>query len=105
MTEINAISQTHKVFVIECDAEVKDKYLYNPRQYKIHGKKFKGRGGTNMNPGLNEFNKSKDVEMIIIITDGYLFSPPAPVNKPELWVISSNGSNSLVKNRRHIQIT
>jgi len=101
-TEINSISQSNEVWVIECDAQVQDMYKYNAREYKVSGKNVKGRGGTNMNPGLDAFNKFKDVEMIICITDGCLFQAPLPVCKPELWVISSGGSDQYVQDRRHV---
>jgi len=104
MTEVDIISQTHAVWVIECDAEVQDMYLYDSRKYKVEGKNMKGRGGTKMNPGLDAFNKFKDVEMIVVITDGWLFDSPLPQCKPELWVISSNGSDSHVQDRRYVKM-
>jgi len=102
MTEINTISKSHAVWIAECDAQVHDMYLFDPREYKRKGKRITGRGGTDMNPGLEAMNKHKDIEMIVILTDGYLFGSPTPKQKPELWCITPDGSTSCIEDRRHV---
>tara|TARA_R110002020_G_scaffold268819_2_gene484039 strand:+ start:4163 stop:5413 length:1251 start_codon:yes stop_codon:yes gene_type:complete len=102
MTEIDTINKSHAVWVAEVDTEVNDLYLYNSRDYKIQGKKITGRGGTDMNPGLELMNKHKDIEMIVILTDGYLFNRPLVQQKPELWCITPGGSTSYIDDRKHV---
>jgi predicted metal-dependent peptidase len=96
--EAYELSKRHETWVVECDAQVCGK----PRKLNIHSPpEVHGGGGTDMNPGLAMCKKLK-ADMIIVLTDGYLFNTPIDTGIPELWVICKSGQ--LVANKRCIQI-
>lgn len=51
--------------------------------------KFKGGGGTDINPVLRKYIKSKN-KALFVITDGEFFYKPIPCNKPVYWIIHNN---------------
>jgi len=62
--------------------------------------KITGRGGTDMNPFIEYFNKHKEFNSLIILTDGYIGSRTIQSFKPTLLVICSNGESiETVKNK------
>lgn len=98
MTEVNFVSRTYNVWVIDCDSKVQQAYPFK-RGMEI---KVKGRGGTDMNPGLKHADKDLKADMIVCLTDGGLFRTPEETRAPQLWIITPNGSTSSVKDLRHV---
>lgn len=52
---------------------------------------FKGRGGTNMVPGL-KYAEEHNYQDCIVLTDGYFHEPKEPEGVAVLWVITKGGS-------------
>ena len=98
MTEVNYVSRTYDVWVVDCDAKVQQAYKYT-RGMQLT---CKGRGGTDMNPGLAHADKDLKADMIVCLTDGGLFHAPESTRAPTLWIITPDGSTSYVKNLRHV---
>ena len=99
LSEIDSAARVLDIWVIDCDAEVQQVYKYR----KGLPLKVKGRGGTDMNPALEKAD-IMHADFIVCITDGGLFSTPNETRAPQLWVIVPDGSENLVKNKRHIKM-
>lgn len=104
-TELKAMAQMVEVTVIECDAAIHDIYKFDRRRTP----EFKGRGGTDFqdvmdlfgaegrnNPKLPEHLLGKErmlrqVEALVVLTDGGCGRPTPPRGVPVLWAITSDG--------------
>jgi len=100
MSEIDSISSSYDVWVIDCDADVQQEYKYR-RGLELN---VKGRGGTDMNPALVHADVKRHADMIICFTDGYLFNDPVVTSAKQLWVITENGTTRYIEDRHHVQI-
>jgi len=77
------------ITVAEGDASVHNVYEYKGKMPEF----VTGRGGTDMNPFIEYFNKHKEFNSLIILTDGYIGNNEVKSFKPTLMVISSNGES------------
>lgn len=77
------------ITVAEGDASVHNVYEYKGKMPEF----VTGRGGTDMNPFIEYFNKHKEFNSLIILTDGFIGNNEVKSFKPTLMVISSNGAN------------
>jgi predicted metal-dependent peptidase len=95
-TEIQHMYKTGvTITVAEGDADIHKVYEYKGNIPD----KITGRGGTDMNPFIEYFNKHKEFNSLIILTDGYIGSRTVQSFKPTLLVICSNGESiETVKN-------
>jgi len=83
------------ITVAEGDASVHNVYEYKGKMPEF----VTGRGGTDMNPFIEYFNKHKEFNSLIILTDGFIGNNEVKSFKPTLMVISSNGADvEIVKN-------
>lgn len=78
------------ITVAEGDADIHNVYEYKGKMPDF----VKGRGGTDMNPFIEYFNKHKEFNSLIILTDGYIGNNEVKSFKPTLMVISSNGADA-----------
>lgn len=97
--EIEAIAEIKELYVAEVDAALHRTYKYEPGDYNQIDK-VQGRGGTNMDPGLEYFTLENHVDVIIVLTDGFLFNYPMKVNTQTLWCIPSNGGQTYLQNEQ-----
>jgi predicted metal-dependent peptidase len=89
-TEIQHMYKTGvTITVAEGDANIHNVYEYKGKIPDF----VKGRGGTDMNPFIEYFNKHKEFNSLIILTDGYIGSRTIQSFKPTLLVICSNGES------------
>jgi predicted metal-dependent peptidase len=89
-TEIQHMYKTGvTITVAEGDANIHNVYEYKGKMPDF----VKGRGGTDMNPFIEYFNKHKEFNSLIILTDGYIGSRTIQSFKPTLLVICSNGES------------
>ena len=89
-TEIQHMYKTGvTITVAEGDADIHNVYEYKGKMPDF----VKGRGGTDMNPFIEYFNKHKEFNSLIILTDGYIGSRTIQSFKPTLLVICSNGES------------
>jgi len=71
-----------------------DAGIHNIYEYKGEMPNFiTGRGGTDMNPFIEYFNKHKEFNSLIILTDGYIGSNTIKSFKPTIMVITADGEN------------
>lgn len=77
------------ITVAEGDANINNVYEYKGKMPEF----VTGRGGTDMNPFIEYFNKHKEFNSLIILTDGYIGNNEIKSFKPTLMVISSNGAD------------
>lgn len=71
-----------------------DAGIHNIYEYKGEMPNFvTGRGGTNMNPFIEYFNKHKEFNSLIILTDGYIGSNTVKSFKPTIMVITADGES------------
>jgi predicted metal-dependent peptidase len=77
------------ITVAEGDADIHNVYEYKGKMPDF----VKGRGGTDMNPFIEYFNKHKEFNSLIILTDGYIGSRAVQSFKPTLLVLCSNGES------------
>ena len=71
-----------------------DAGIHNIYEYKGEMPNFvTGRGGTDMNPFIEYFNKHKEFNSLIILTDGYIGSNTVKSFKPTIMVITADGEN------------
>jgi predicted metal-dependent peptidase len=77
------------ITVAEGDANINHVYEYKGKMPEF----VTGRGGTDMNPFIEYFNKHKEFNSLIILTDGYIGNNEVKSFKPTLMVISSNGAD------------
>jgi len=83
------------ITVAEGDANINNVYEYKGKMPEF----VTGRGGTDMNPFIEYFNKHKEFNSLIILTDGYIGNNEVKSFKPTLMVISSNGADvEIVRN-------
>lgn len=93
LIEINGMHKLNKVFDILCvDTNIQEPYRYNGEL----SLKISGRGGTDFDTMLSYFNESKKYTSMIFFTDGEC-GVSVKVSKPMLWVISSRGTDSYIK--------
>jgi len=86
--EINHMYKTGiAITVAEGDADIHNVYENNG----IMPKFVTGRGGTDMNPFIEYFNKNRQFNSLIILTDGYIGHKEINTFKPMLTVLCSNG--------------
>ena len=89
-TEIQHMYKTGvAITVAEGDAKIHNVYEYKGKMPDF----IKGRGGTDMNPFIEYFNKHKEFNSLIILTDGYIGSRAIQSFKPTLLVLCSNGES------------
>ena len=71
-----------------------DAGIHNIYEYKGEMPNFvTGRGGTDMNPFIEYFNKHKEFNSLIILTDGYIGSNTVKSFKPTIMVITADGES------------
>lgn len=101
-SEINSMYNSGAlVKIVETDAKVQNVYDY---EGKIPNA-VKGRGGTEMSPGIEYVNaNSKKEDLLIVLTDGYIESNPTPSKNPSLWVITPNGSTDFNSKGKKIKL-
>ena len=75
--------------VAECDAVIHKVWEYKGKPPEF----VKGRGGTDMNPIIEYFNKHKQYSNLIILTDGYIGERTVNSFKPTMIVLSRNGAD------------
>jgi len=98
MTEADYVARILDVWIIDCDTKVQQVYKYR-RGINL---KCKGRGGTDLNPGLLHADKDLKADMIVCLTDGGLWDPPINTRARQLWIVTEHGTNSMIKDRRHV---
>lgn len=74
--------------IVECDTIIHKIWKYQGKPPEF----IKGRGGTDMNPIIEYFNKNKQYSNLIILTDGYIGEREVNSFKPTMLVISRNGA-------------
>ena len=75
------------ITIAEGDAKVNNVYEYDGKLPEF----ITGRGGTNMNPFVTYFNKNREYNSLIILTDGFIPEKSVNTFKPMLMVICSKG--------------
>jgi predicted metal-dependent peptidase len=89
----NEIHHMHKsgvnITIAEGDADIKNVYEYKGKTPEY----VQGRGGTDMNPFIEYFNKNKQYTNLIILTDGFIGSNTVKTFKPTLMVLCSKGAS------------
>jgi len=87
MNELNHMHKTgHQITVAQCDTQINSIEVFNPKK----DWNIKGRGGTDFQPVIDEYNHNKRTYTALIsLTDGEAYVPEnCPKNT--LWVHSSN---------------
>ena len=74
--------------VIECDAVIHKVWEYQGKPPEF----VRGRGGTNMNPIIEYFNKNRQYSNLVILTDGYIGERTVNSFKPTMMVLSNHGA-------------
>jgi predicted metal-dependent peptidase len=77
------------ITIAEGDADIHNVYEYKGKMPGF----VTGRGGTDMNPFIEYFNKHKEFNSLIILTDGYIGSNTVKSFKPTIMVITADGEN------------
>lgn len=92
--EIKAISDITESEVVQIDTQIRDikPIKLNEFRHKEINIEIKGGGGTDLNPALKYFTEKRDIDGIVIFTDGYLYKEPLSTRKRELWIISESGT-------------
>jgi len=89
----NEIHHMHKsgvsITIAEGDADIHNVYEYKGKTPEF----VQGRGGTDMNPFIEYFNKHKQYTNLIILTDGFIGENTIKTFKPMLMVLCSNGAS------------
>lgn len=89
----NEIHHIHKagvsITIAECDVDIKNVYEYKGKTPES----VQGRGGTDMNPFIEYFNKNKQYTNLIILTDGFIGGNTVKTFRPTLMVLCSNGTS------------
>jgi predicted metal-dependent peptidase len=75
--------------VAECDAAIHKVWEYKGKPPEF----VRGRGGTDMNPIIEYFNKNRQYSNLVILTDGYIGERTVNSFKPTMMVISRHGAN------------
>ena len=75
------------ITIAEGDANISNVYEYDGKMPTF----VTGRGGTNMNPFVEYFNKNKQYNSLVILTDGFIPEKSVNTFKPLLTVICSKG--------------
>ena len=75
------------ITIAEGEAKVNNVYEYDGKLPEF----VTGRGGTNMNPFVTYFNKNREYNSLIILTDGFIPEKSVNTFKPMLMVICSKG--------------
>lgn len=92
LNEIHHLSKKHDIEIRPFDTGV-----MNPVKYNGQGSfKRTNCGGTSFTAAVDFYKQDKNYTSCIIFTDGYAETPP-PCSKNMLWVISSNGDPSPIK--------
>jgi predicted metal-dependent peptidase len=85
--ELELMSRSHDVTVVECDAAIHAIYPLTNKLTTVHG-----RGGTDLRPPFQPAVMSKVTpDVIVYFTDG---AGPAPTNQPRvpvIWCLTANG--------------
>lgn len=99
--EINAMKSTHRVRVhlLHVDADVHEDKLIDINERCPRKITWKGRGGTNLQAGLDYLEKKGyPLSGVIGFTDGY--TSPAPLKTklgcPTLWIVTAGGVDEFV---------
>ena len=75
------------ITIAEGDANISNVYEYDGKMPTF----VTGRGGTNMNPFVEYFNKNRQYNSLVILTDGFIPEKSVTTFKPLLTVICSKG--------------
>jgi predicted metal-dependent peptidase len=76
-----------KLDIVECDAQIQDVFTYDGKE----NFKYKGGGGTQMQPALDYGEKHK-YDGIIMLSDGEYWETLRKVRPKVLWLIANNDS-------------
>ena len=81
-----------KISIAECDAAIENLYEYKG----VTPTSVKGRGGTDFQPMVDYYNKNyKLYNTMIYFTDGYCTAPNPGPRTTCLWIICSNGTDTV----------
>lgn len=84
--ELLRLTQTHEVWVVECDAEIHRHYRLKEPIKAMHG-----RGGTSFRPPFEKaFLKKLRPDLIVYLTDGYGDAPEKAPKMPVLWLLTTD---------------
>lgn len=92
--------QGFEVQVVEADTQVSNSYTFSGKPIKTRS----ANGGTYMSPAIIFSNNIKDVNAIVVFTDGYIESTPVISKLPLLWVVTKTGTKNINSPHRIIQI-
>jgi len=99
MNEIHHLSKKTDIEIRPFDTQV-----MNPVKYTGNGSFQRTQcGGTLFSPCVEFYEKHPEFTSCIVFTDGFAEEPPV-TNKKMLWVISSNGSENVLKKHQWIKI-
>jgi predicted metal-dependent peptidase len=96
----HVFKQGHDVLIVEADTGVANHYLYNGKPIKTRS----ACGGTYMSPAITFSNTFKDINAVIVFTDGYIESNPVVSKLPLLWVVTKDGSTDINSPHKIIQV-
>jgi predicted metal-dependent peptidase len=77
------------ITVAEGDADINNVYEYKGKMPQF----ITGRGGTDMNPFITYFNKHKQYNSLVILTDGHIGEKNVNTFKPMITVLCSEGNS------------
>jgi predicted metal-dependent peptidase len=85
--ELDRMSRSQDVVVVECDTEVRAHYPYRGPLRHVHG-----RGGTDLRPPLRAaFLNEVRPDVVVYFTDGHGPSPPRAPATPLIWCLVPGG--------------
>jgi len=97
------IENIHKnkcdIRILVCDTRIVQDFTYKGGKTEIE---IKGRGGTSFEPVLEAYEKSHST-CLVYFTDGEC-PIERPLKKPVLWIISSTGTDSYLKNCKTVKM-
>jgi len=91
----------YEMTLIQCDAEVQDVQIYDEcNEFPLDNSeaiKWKGMGGSNLNPAFDEILKrGTEATMHLIFTDGYIYVPKKnPLGIPTMFILTKDGNENL----------
>ena len=85
--ELDRMSATYSITVVECDAAIKKVYRYSGQLNEV-----RGRGGTDLRPPFAPALLGRvKPDVIVYFTDGYGQAPDAPPSVPIIWCLTPEG--------------
>lgn len=85
--ELDRMSRSHKMIIVECDAVVHATYSYSGSIRCV-----KGRGGTDLRPPFkSDILKTIHPDVIVYFTDGFGSAPDRAPRVPVIWCVTASG--------------